>query len=356
MLVSVVIPTRNRPDELARTLAALDRFTPEQIGEVIVLDNDSEVAPEVPPRLAGGQRVELIRLGANRGAAARNIGAERSRGAWVLMLDDDSHLGAGDLGGTLARQPEDVAAVTMDIHLPAKGVRESGGLPEVPIGCGVAYRRDAFVRAGGYDASFGYYAEEYDLSAKLLLAGARVRFEPSLRVEHRKVEAGRDMGLILGRLVRNNGWVLRRYAPEGELGPRLEEMIGRYKEIARREGAARGFADGLAELERTIDGQRRMPMSPGLWDRFTGLSAAREAIGRAHEAMGFGSARLIARGKHAWAVERALRERGVEAHEAGEVDVIGTLSPGPMLDALERDPGAIAPWEGMDAPRGSAAA
>ncbi|MFI4898369.1 MAG: glycosyltransferase family 2 protein [Phycisphaerales bacterium JB059] len=354
--MSVVIPTRNRNAEVARTLAALDRFTPEQVGEVIVVDNASDPAPETPRRLARGQRVELIRLEENLGAAARNVGAERARGAWVLMLDDDSHPSGGDLAGALARQDADVGAVTMDIHLPAKGVRESGGLPEVPIGCGVAYRREAFLGVGGYDASFGYYAEEYDLSAKLLLAGWRVRFELSLRVEHRMVEAGRDMGLILGRLVRNNGWVLQRYAPEGERRARLEEMVRRYEGIAHREGVVEGFASGLAELERTIEGQERAPMPEGLWDRFTGLSAAREGIGAAHEALGFGSARLVARGKHDWVVERALRERGVTVGEGGEVDVIGTLSPGPMLDAQGREPRAIAPWEVGGARRGIVAA
>ena len=344
-MISAIIPTRDRAPELARTLEAIGRRPVGEISQVIVVDNASAQRPAVPARLDNGARVELVCLDENMGAAARNVGAELAGEPWLLMLDDDSSPSGGDLGSTLRAQADDVAAVTMDIHLPAQGRRESGGLPEVPVGCGVVYRRGAFLSAGGYDATFGYYAEEYDLAARLLLAGMRVVFEPTLRVDHRKVESGRDMGLILGRLVRNNGWVMQRYAPEDERRARLDETIARYGRIAHKEGAVEGYARGLAELERTLGAQARTPMPRGLWDRFTGLSAAREAIGRAVARAGFASARVVARGKHDWAVERALREHGVEVREDGEMEVIGTLSPGPMLDEASRRPGAVVAWE-----------
>ncbi len=345
-MISAIIPTRDRPDELARTLSELARLEPEDLGEVVVIDNASRLRPACPRALPNGQQVMLVPLDENLGAAARNIGAQAARGDWLLMLDDDSHPSAGPLGAVLERQPEDVASVTMDIHLSAKGVRESGGLPEVPIGCGVAYRRQAFLDAGGYDAAFGYYAEEYDLAAKLLRAGFRVAFEPGLRVDHRKVEAGRDVGLILGRLVRNNGWVLQRYAPRDQVEARLSEMIARYEAIARNEGATDGFRQGLGGLEQTLSDQRVTALDESLWDRFTGLSAARQALGEARDRLGYTCARVIAPGKHAWAVERALDELGVQQGGKGGVDVIGTLSPGPMLDALGRgsDRLVLAPW------------
>jgi len=345
-MISAIIPTRDRHDQLARSLDELGRMDTADLSEVIVIDNASSARPAIPWRLENGRLVELVCLDQNLGAAARNVGAERASGDWLLMLDDDSHPTSGALGETLARQAPDVGAVTTDIHLSARGVRESGGLPEVPIGCGVAYRREAFLDAGGYDASFGYYAEEYDMAAKLLLAGRRIAFEPSLRVDHRKVNAGRDMGLILGRLARNNGWVLQRYAPRAELRVRLDEMIERYRGIAIKENALQGFDRGHAELLVTITDQRVRAMDSELWDRFTGLSAARSALANARDRLGFSSARVIARGKNDWAVEQALGELAVEQTDSGEVDVIGTLSPGPMLDAIERgsDRPVVAPW------------
>ncbi|MFT5423201.1 MAG: N-acetylglucosaminyl-diphospho-decaprenol L-rhamnosyltransferase [Phycisphaerales bacterium] len=360
-MISFVLPTRDRPAELSQTLAAIAELpnTADQRHELIVVDNASAKPVQCPEQLSNGVQVRVIRNETNEGAAGRNVGV-RSADAdceWVILLDDDSAPIDDGYLSALREQPEEVAAVTADITLP-DGSRERGGLPEVPVGCGVAVRRWAFLAAGGYDHAFGFYAEEYDLAAKLLLADRRVVFDPRFRVLHRKTSAGRDMGLILERLVRNNGWVLGRYCPDDELAERLHENETRYREIANKERATSGFERGLAELRETIEGQGRLPMSRGLWDRFTGLAAARDAIGAAHEAEPFEKARIVEPGKNEWVVRAALRELGVETIEgeggaegergSGVVSVIGAMSPGPMLDAAERlggsEPRVVVPW------------
>lgn len=355
-MISFVLPTRDRHTELAQTLAALAEL-PGGEHELLIVDNASATPVACPESLSNGMRVRVIHNETNEGAAGRNVGV-RSASAdseWVVLLDDDSAPIDDGYLAALAEQPEDVAAVMADITLP-DGSRERGGLPEVPVGCGVAVRRWAFLAAGGYDHAFGFYAEEYDLSAKLLLADRRVVFDPRFRVLHRKTSSGRDMGLILGRLVRNNGWVLQRYCPDEELAERLSENETRYREIADKEHAAGGFERGLAELRETIDGQARLPMSRGVWDRFTGLSAAREAIAAAIKAEPFARARIVEAGKNEWVVRTALRELGVEITDgdgdgesgSGVVSVIGAMSPGPMLDAAERLGGSghrvVVPW------------
>jgi GT2 family glycosyltransferase len=90
-LISVVIPTYNRPVQLGRCLAALaasdhpaDRF------EVVVVD-DGGTIPLLP--VVGSQtgtlRVTLVTQ-PNRGpAAARNAGAARARGSLLAFTDDD---------------------------------------------------------------------------------------------------------------------------------------------------------------------------------------------------------------------------------------------------------------------------
>lgn len=358
--ISYVLPTRNRPGDLACTLDALGSL-PVHDAEVLVVDNASSPAARVPGALANGISVRVLRRETNEGAAARNAGALASdrASAWVVMLDDDSHPLDIDFVEALAEAPGDVLAVSADIVLPEAGRRESGGLPEVFIGCGVAIRREALMCSGGYDPAFGYYAEEYDLAARLLMCGGRVRFEPRFRVAHHKVQGGRDMNLILARLVRNNGWVIQRYTPERERRAELAQMIARYRRIAEKEGALRGFGAGLAELRRTIRGQRRTPMNDETYARFTGLAHAREALAHAMREAYFETARVIEAGKNDHVVRRALRELGVrevgEPADAREADalVIGTLSPGPMLDAAERvrsaaspggGPRVIAPW------------
>ncbi len=354
--IAYVLPTRNRPEALTRTLAALGALPPHS-AEVIVVDNNSDRTPDAAHELENGIPVRLIRLDENAGAAARNVGAHASDPAasWIVMLDDDSNPTSDAFVRALARVPQDVLAVSADIHLPAEKRREDGGLPEVFIGCGAALRRDAFLAAGGYDPAFNYYAEEYDLAARLMLMGGRILFDPLFHVEHHKVTAGRDKGLILGRLIRNNGWVTQRYAPEDRRRAELRHLRARYRTIAAREGVTEGFGAGLLELRQTIRTQTRRAMTPEMHDRFTGAAQAIGAVQHAMWDRPFHNAAIISRGKNDWAVERALFESGVSIAcdpADAEVLVVGTMSPGPMIDATLRAyrdyPGrrVLVPWLG----------
>lgn len=361
-MLAYVIPTRNRPERLAQTLDALGALPP-HAAQVIVVDNDSDVPPRVPVTLASGLPTHVVHLSENRGAAARNAGVAAADPAcrWIVMLDDDSH--PTDLGflTALASAPADVAAIAAEIFLPAQNKREAGGLPEVFTGCGVAIRRDAFLAAGGYDPAFDYYAEEYDLAARFLLAGHRIVLDRRFRVAHHKVASGRDMNRILRRLVRNNGWVMQRYAPDENRARRAEfrETIARYARIAHLERATPGYLRGLAELALTIRRQRRTPMSPALFDRFTGKAHARASLQRAFDAAPFSTAAIVHEGKNARHIREAAAELGITITDdplAADRLIIGTLSPGPMLDAHDRltattDPArVIAPWHELVTP------
>lgn len=356
-----VLPTHNRFDVLGRTLEALGSLTLGGYrGWVVVVDNASQSLPRVPRWLDNGLQVILVKASENLGTAARNLGLQAGVQSvdasveWVIMLDDDSYpLEQSDrpfasvLDG-LFGQPDDVAAVSGDVVLPEQGTREWGGLPEVFVGCGVAIRHRAFVEVGGYDASFGYYVEEYDLAAKFLCAGWRVVFEPGFVVAHHKVSTGRDMNRILMRLVRNNSIVMQRYAPESIRQAMLQEIQSRYRAIAEKEDALAGYTKALAELDAVLEAQQRQPMEWALWDRFTGLTAATEAIRHAWDAQPFTRYAIVEPGKNAWVVKQALEQlrrviesersatlESVDPH-AAQVLVVGTMSPGPMLDAGER--------------------
>jgi GT2 family glycosyltransferase len=330
-MISYIIPTRNRHDVLSRTVQALDHLDAHE-HEIIIVDNGSH-----EPVVNTGGRSQVVRLEHNIGAAARNIAARRARGEWIVMLDDDSHpLDLGHLAA-VRRAGSDVGAIMADITLP-DGSREQGGLPEVFIGCGTAMRREIFLRLGGYDASFGYYAEEYDLAAKLMLHGWRTAFDPRFKVIHHKVAAARDRSLIFERLVRNNGWVAQRYAPDCERRGELARTMRRYRSIANRESALAGYARGMLELRKTLSVQERTPLDRSQWERFIGLASARAALQAAFDEQPFSAAAMIGRGKNDWVIERALRDLGCSIVEPGrneDVRVVGTLSPGPMLDQLE---------------------
>ncbi|MCP3905651.1 MAG: glycosyltransferase [Planctomycetes bacterium] len=340
-MISYLLPTRDRPDRLAATLRAIGalsepRHAAHDDAEIVVVD-DASVEPVRAPKRVGALPVRVIRLDEPRGAAARNTGARAARGSWVVMLDDDSWpLDHGHLEAIADAAPE-VAAIGAEIVL-GGGRREDGGLPEVFVGCGAVVRRSAFLDVGGYDPTFHYYAEEYDLCAKLLLAGWHVVHDWRFRVRHEKVAEGRDMNVILRRLVRNNGWVMQRYAPDHERAEALEHVIGRYGRIARREHASFGYEQGLDELMSTLDEQPRTPMGRALWERFTGRAAARAALRREGLPPG-ASVAVVDEGKNAGEVRLALADLGrgtIVDEPTAELLIVGTLSPGPMVDAWQR--------------------
>src|SRR5690606_718692 len=227
--ISLIIPTRDRPDELSRTLRAVGALDLQGAPvDVIVVDNASRQVPTPPARLRNGAPVRLILRRENEAAASRNAAARASEADWLLMLDDDSApTGAGFLDAA-SEAHMDVGAISAEITL-SRGGREAGGLPEVFIGCGALIRRDLFLDLGGYDAAFHFYAEEYDLSARMIRAGFRITRDARFTVEHRKVTAGRNMDLILRRLVRNNAWVEQRYAPDALRAGAIEHLIERYQ-------------------------------------------------------------------------------------------------------------------------------
>ena len=86
--MTIVVATRNRPDRLTATAA-------HHRASVIVVDNGSDD----PIRLPGA---DVVRLDANLGAAARNVGVERARTPFVAFADDDSYWAPGSLARAAA--------------------------------------------------------------------------------------------------------------------------------------------------------------------------------------------------------------------------------------------------------------
>ncbi len=354
-MITYVIPTRDRHAALARTLDAIASLGPHE-AEVIVTDNASADAVSTPRSLTSGVPVRTLRLDRNLAAAARNHAAHAAdpRSAWLIMLDDDSWPASLGHLDAIRNVAPDVAAIAAEIFLTPRPdgstPREDGGLPEVFIGCGAAIRADLFRELGGYDPAFEYYAEEYDLAARMILRGCRIAFDRRFRVIHDKTTAGRDFNRIVRNLVRNNCWTAQRYAPEAVRNAEIERHIARYRVIAAKESANGGFDLGMADLATSLAAQPRTPMTPDQWDRFTGLAACREALDAQFGDRPPRTVAIVAPGKHEWAIRQALAERYtplVADPPRAEAALIGTLSPGPMLDAAEagaRRPGLLWPW------------
>jgi hypothetical protein len=121
--VSVIVPTRNRPESVARAVrSALEQALPPH--EVVVVVDGPDSATVGVLEDIGDSRVVIIELAENGGAArARNMGVSNSTGEWVAFLDDDDEW----LPGKLRAQAISVVSGTDVQHLVlATGVERKG--------------------------------------------------------------------------------------------------------------------------------------------------------------------------------------------------------------------------------------
>lgn len=183
--LGVVIASRNRRRSLLRTLAHLEAL-PER-PPTIVVDNGS--GDGTPAAVAAAfPEVDLLRLRRNRGAFARNLGAERLRTPLIAFCDDDSWWQPGSLAaaaeifrrfprlGLLAARILVGAERRLDpVSAEMRAGEPAAGLPgprvQGFVACGALVRRTAFLEAGGFPERFLIGAEEGLLAIDMRLAG-----------------------------------------------------------------------------------------------------------------------------------------------------------------------------------------
>jgi glycosyltransferase involved in cell wall biosynthesis len=87
--ISVVIPTRNRPELVCRAVRSVIQQTYSDLEVLVVIDGpDRETAAALGEM--NDPRLQLIALGESVGGAeARNVGIREAVGTWIALLDDD---------------------------------------------------------------------------------------------------------------------------------------------------------------------------------------------------------------------------------------------------------------------------
>ena len=90
-LVSVIIPTRNRPDSLFKSIDSIFYQTYQNFEILIISDGNSEKINQLIGRhFSENNKINIIYLKSCVGAAeARNIGIKNSNGKFIAFLDDD---------------------------------------------------------------------------------------------------------------------------------------------------------------------------------------------------------------------------------------------------------------------------
>jgi len=189
-LISAVITVRNEQLHLAQLLDSL--LVQEPPIEIVLVeaashDRTLEIAREYERRHP--DLLKVIERSGSRGIG-RNTGVEAARGEFVAFIDGDcfadSHWIA-TLRGALATSPV-VAGRTVTVGRPNFGQLERvelfvSGYDVTYPSCNLAYRRDLFLRLGGFDPRF-VTAEDIDLNLRAVESGVEIRYEPKAVVYH----------------------------------------------------------------------------------------------------------------------------------------------------------------------------
>ena len=199
MLISVIVPTFNRLKLLVRCVGALQAQTvPAADYELIVVDDGSLDGTRSWLEQQTGLRAVFV---PHRGpAAARNAGVRSARGEIVAFTDDDctaaadwleslryalqGHAAAGGrvvnavAGNLLAETAQSIVDVLGE---ELNGDMRNGGMLTAN---NIAYRRNTFEAAGGFDERYKVGGEERDLNYRLWRQKARLVFSPQAIVYH----------------------------------------------------------------------------------------------------------------------------------------------------------------------------
>jgi glycosyltransferase involved in cell wall biosynthesis len=210
--LSVVVPTRDRPQLLAACLASL-RAAVRPDDEIVVVDSASQSpAVEQVARDHGARYLRCPRPGTSR---ARNLGWRQAGHDLVAFVDDDVRVLPGwatamraafadtrvaFATGRILLPPgtewTDVPVATLEDPDPA--ILDAGMVGVLGHGANAAARRPALDAVGGFDERMGpgtdlRAAEDNDLFDRLLAAGCEGRYEPEAAAWHEQWRSRRQL-------------------------------------------------------------------------------------------------------------------------------------------------------------------
>jgi glycosyltransferase involved in cell wall biosynthesis len=258
--VTVIVPTRGRPELVRKTIdAVVAQSYPGDIDCIVV--HDQEPPDEELPRL--GTARHQVRVVTNTRApglaGARNTGLDLAQGDYIASCDDDDVWHPDKLQVQIKRLLDEPSLLVLGsgirLCLPGgKTLDWPGRAEEVSYdlllrnrvkelhSSTLVMRRDAFAKAGPYDEEVPYgYAEDYDW----VLRAAR---------------SGR-VGLVTQPLadIRRNGTSFYQGGAEKKVAAGLEYLLAKHPDFARsRQGHARML--GQIAFARSTLGERKLAL------------------------------------------------------------------------------------------------
>jgi GT2 family glycosyltransferase/peptidoglycan/xylan/chitin deacetylase (PgdA/CDA1 family) len=218
--ISVVIPTYNRRDILARSLSAIfaQDYPADEYELVIVVDGSQDGTLEMLRGLRPACGFRILEQ-ANRGqAAARNAGWRAADGELILFLDDDivcdrallrehaethGHHPSSVVFGLVQVAPESPDTIALDfaranskdyIQRVLLGKRPSWPNDDMCF-ANTSLPRSILISSGGFDEQLGYSKEDHDLGLRLWKMGVPFEFQSRAAGYHYYVKSTRELVL-----------------------------------------------------------------------------------------------------------------------------------------------------------------
>jgi GT2 family glycosyltransferase len=220
--VTILVPTRGRPEQLRRLLASLRQtgHLPAPGVDVLVVDNNPPGSAHVRSVAALAASYGALRIpGPGPKAAALNTAARTAAGEFLVFLDDDTTIAGPEwLAHLIGAFDAQVGYVAGDVRArrtttPAQAVWEAKGglskghtpvqltppagrhtrhawrLKRVAAGANCAIRRAVFERIGGFCERLGPgttigHGESLEIVDRILRAGHTARYTPAALVWH----------------------------------------------------------------------------------------------------------------------------------------------------------------------------
>jgi glycosyltransferase involved in cell wall biosynthesis len=219
-MLSVVVPTRNRPDHAGPCVASI-LANPGSFELVLIDQSDTNATELAMQPYHCDPRFRIVRTTTRGASNARNLGVSETSRPLIAFTDDDCRVAADWLQQVANIFAADPAAdmlygrVTIPAHLKGKGFAADfephrreyhGEFPavDVPwgIGANMSVRRSLLERIGGFDVLLGPGApfnagEEFDLMIRALASGSKVVNAAEVQVEHLGVREGDEASKLM---------------------------------------------------------------------------------------------------------------------------------------------------------------
>lgn len=295
-LISISILNYRRREALLETLEAVrsQTYNPR---EIIVIDNNSGDGTAEFLR-QNFPDIRVLALTTNEGAVARNHGVQAARGEIVVTLDNDEYFASPFELHKVAEEFQSCPQASCIVFKALAGNRSDVFVRDwchpysyseyadtpfdtnyIPEGA-CAFRRRAFLAAGGYWEPLWIGHEGWDLALHLLDNGGRILYRPRITVRHMHSPQARPSSRPFYFYTRNYIWIAaRNYNPVhalGYLGEKLAMMAWFSARSRHLPAFVRGLRDGITGLPAAW--KARTPLSKTTWKTLKDMDRHRPGI------------------------------------------------------------------------------